>query len=145
MDVAFRLNKILTLCAAFRIFFVTFIQFRKMSRVVALTFVRLMVALILVECLLSVCLPLKVAAPGKEYISQQTISTALWTALAASPEEEKVEEKADKSFTIQIGNLLENLVFLSRIHTSPQSFALYSLHHDSDHSSLLAFLCVFLI
>jgi hypothetical protein len=48
----------------------------EMSRETALIFVRLMVALILLECLLAVCVPRRIAAPSNTYIAEKSFAAA---------------------------------------------------------------------
>jgi hypothetical protein len=64
--------------------------------------------------------------------------------MLAGPEEEKLEETADKTMSVQIADLQKNIVFLSRVHSIPQQLILCSRHHDHQ-TSLLALFCVFII
>ena len=115
-----------------------------MSRGAALIFVRLMVALIMFECILAVCVPVRIAAPSQAYLAEKSFTAAFWSAMVAEPEEEKAEEKAEKGFSFQIADLNKNLLLLSKKHNSLQQRQRCN-RVKYDQPSLLTLHCVFII
>lgn len=106
-----------------------------MSRVMALSFVRLIVALIILECFLAAWVPPRVTASSKINIAPKSFAAVLWSSLLAGPEEEKVEEKEAKAFSVEISDLALNIFFLSQIHTAPRQHVVCTVRDD--HQALL--------
>ena len=115
-----------------------------MSKVLAFAFVRLMVALIVLECMLAVFLPVRAMQSPHTHVSGKTFSAVFWTAFITGPEEEKVEEFSDKGFAVQITDLHQNIYFLSRVHaTLTQPY--FNYHHNHYSSSIPLLLCTLII
>lgn len=109
----------------------------------AFTLVRLMVALMVLECVLATFLPSLASAPPQTYVSQKSFSAVLWTVFFTGSEEEKIEGLADKVFSVQIADLQQNIYFLSQVHATSRELILFNNH---DHPpSLLALLCILMI
>lgn len=114
-----------------------------MSRVVAFTLVRLVVVLMVLECILTTFLPGRPSEPLRTHVSEKNFSAVLWTAFFTGFEEEKIEGLADKVFSVQIADLQQNIYFLSRVHATSRESILFN-HHDHP-PSLLALLCILMI
>lgn len=115
-----------------------------MSSVMAYILVRLMVALMVLECILAIFLPSRAVGSTQIHVSQKPFSAVLWTAFVTGSEGEKIEEKADKIFSVQLADLKENFYYLARIHANPKQLILFYHHHDHP-PSFLAFLCILII
>ena len=114
-----------------------------MSRIVAFTLVRLVVVLMVLECILTIFLPVRPSEPLRTHVSEKNFSAVLWTAFFTGSELEKIEEVADKVFSIQIADLQQNIYFLSRVHATPRESKLFSRYDPPP--SLLAMLCILMI
>lgn len=123
--------------------FVTFSCLKVMSRVLAFTIVRLIIALMLLECVLATFVPSRPTATTRTHIEQKSFSAVLWTVLLA-PEVEKVEETADKTFSFEIVDLYQNIYFLSQIHATPWQLEFFR-HHYEHPPSFRALLCIYII
>ena len=116
-----------------------------MSRFLAFTFVRLVVALIVLECILAAFLPIRPPQSTRTHFSEKTFSAVLWTAFVTGQEGEKAEGFSDNGFTVRITDLHHHIYLLSRVHatlTQPR----YLNYHPNDHfSSILVLLCTLII
>ena len=114
-----------------------------MSRVLAFTLMRLLVAVIVLECILAAFLPVRQSQPTRTHISEKSFSAVFWTAF--SSEGEKIEELAEKDFAVIIADLQKNFYFLSRIHATHRQQLFHNNSHSDYSSSILVLLCTFII
>lgn len=111
-----------------------------MHRVVALALVRLMIALVVLEFILPTLLPHRPSEIKHTHVSQP-FSAVVLTLLFAGLESEKMEEIADKTFSVPIADLMQNLYFLSRVRETPRQNVFFNHHYDHP-PSFLALICV---
>lgn len=116
-----------------------------MSRVLAFTLMRLMVVLMVLECILAAFLPPRGQQSTLTHLSGKSVTAVFWTAFVAGSEEEKIEEHSDKSFAYQIADLKDNIYFLSRVHATPRQPLIFNYYHGALSSSFLALLCTLII
>lgn len=116
----------------------------RVAKFVCKTFFRLMVVMIVLECLLMVCVPANSTDTNQTSISTKSFTSLLYSALLAQAEEEKLEKKSDKAATVELADLSRNISFLSKIHT-PHNFFVAEMHADEHPRSLFELFCVFLI
>ena len=116
-----------------------------MSRVLAFTLMRLLVALMLLECILAAFLPIRPQQSTRTHVSEKSFSAVFWTAFVAGSEGEKIEEISDKDITFRIADLQLNIFFLSRVHATPQQSPTSNFHHAEYSSTFLALLCTLII
>jgi hypothetical protein len=114
-----------------------------MSRVKAFTLVRLVVAMMVLECILTIFLPGRPSEPFRTHVSEKNFAAVVWTAFFTGSEVEKPEGFADKVFSIQIADLQENIFFLSKVHATPGESKLFSYYGHPP--SLLTLLCILMI
>lgn len=114
-----------------------------MSKVLAFTTVRLMIALMVLECVLATFVPSRPTATAHTHIEQKPFSAVLWTVFLA-PEVEKVEQAADKTFSVELIDLYQNIYFLSKVHATPWHLEFFR-HHYEHPPSFRALICVYLI
>ena len=115
-----------------------------MSKVLALSIMRLLVALIVLECILAVFLPFRELQSNGAHVSKKQFSPVFWTACISS-EEEKIEESSDKGFAVRITDLRQNFYFLSRVHTTPKRPRHFHYNHNDRSASILVLLCSLII
>jgi hypothetical protein len=113
-----------------------------MSRVLAFTIVRLIIALMLLECVLAAFVPSRPTATTRTHIEQKSFSAVLWTVFLA-PEVEKVEAN-DKTFSFELIDLYQNIYFLSQVHATPWQLEFFRQHYDHPES-FRELLCVYII
>lgn len=116
-----------------------------MSRVLAFTLMRLMVVLILLNCILAAFLPIRPQQPTRTHFSEKNLSAVFWTAFLTGSEEEKIEEKSDKGASYRIADLQLNIFFLSRVHSASQQPVIPNYHHGDYSSAFLVLLCRLII
>jgi hypothetical protein len=114
-----------------------------MSRVLAFTIVRLIIALMLLECVLATLVPSRPTATTRTHIEQKSFSAVLWTVFLA-PEVEKVEHATDKTSSFELIDLYQNIYFLSQVHATPWQLKFFRQHYDHP-ASFRELFCVYII